>query len=102
MEEFFKLKRESIERMDKLETSITIMESSLGLYKEKLDTAMSQVIKNIEPESWRYYHAEIYSDYDEIETDLPSVLRNSVLVHVYSIFESIVNKLCVIHKKRKT
>lgn len=101
MDNFNKLHRESIERMEKLSTSIDILGESMLLYKKKLDSAMDRVIKEVDPESWRYYHADIYSTYDEIETDLPSVLRHSVLVHVYSVFESILNNLCVIHKNKK-
>jgi predicted nucleic acid-binding protein len=101
MQELELLKRESEERLQKLLTSISILEESIGLYKKRLDKAMDRVIEKIDPEDWRYYHAEIYSEYDEVETDLPSVLRSSVLVHVYAVLENILNDLCLIHKNKK-
>jgi predicted nucleic acid-binding protein len=101
MQELEMLKRESDERLQKLLTSISILEESLGLYKKGLDKAMERVVEKIDPEDWRYYHAEIYAQYDEVETDLPSVLRSSIFVHVYSVLENILNELCLIHKNKK-
>lgn len=101
MKELESLARDSDDRLQKLFTSISILEESIGLYKKRLDIAMKGVIENIDREDWRYHYAEIYSEYDEVETDLPTVLRSSVLVHVYAVLESILNDLCAIHKDKK-
>lgn len=101
MTEFEAFRRETLERLDKLKTSVVILEESLVLYRKNLDDEMEKVIASIDPDHWRYYHAHIYSEFDEIEQDLPSVLRSSVLVHVYSVFEYILNQLCELYRNKK-
>lgn len=102
MGNFRNLEAKSLERMEKLLVSVSILDESLKLYEENLDKTMKAVTEKIDPDDWRYYAAEIYSEYHEVQEELPIVIQHSVLVHVYSIFESILNKLCAIHKREKS
>ncbi|BBV80347.1 hypothetical protein STW0522ENT60_10250 [Enterobacter kobei] len=66
MENFRNLETKSLERMEKLLVSVSILDESLKLYEENLDKTMKAVTEKIDPDDWRYYAAEIYSEYHEV------------------------------------
>jgi hypothetical protein len=67
MERFRYLERKSLDLMGKLVISTSILDKSLKLYEDNLDETMKRVTEKIDHEDWKYYSAEIYSEYHEIQ-----------------------------------